>query len=136
MKLKDLPSSLAKESQINIAPLIDIVFILLVFFMVTTTFNKDLWLKLERPRAQSAIENTTPAIRLSVNLDGDIFLDGVSINAWMLQERLRDKLRYRANKNVLVVSDRRLESGTLIHIVDQCRLAGADDVGVSTELDS
>jgi biopolymer transport protein ExbD len=51
----------------------------------------------------------------------------------MLQNKLKEKLSRRVNKDVLVIADRRLESGALIHLVDQCRLAGATDVGVSTE---
>lgn len=136
MKLKDLPPISPKESTINITPLIDIVFILLVFFMVTTTFNKDFWIELERPAAQSAKATEAEAVRVSVALDGEVVLDGAPIHSWMLQEKLREKLSYRANKDVLVVTDRRLESGTLIYIIDQCRLAGAKDVGVSTELEA
>ncbi|MDP7040951.1 MAG: biopolymer transporter ExbD, partial [Myxococcota bacterium] len=62
MKIKDMPPLTGEQSNINIAPLIDIVFILLIFFMVTTTFNKDFWLELERPEAQSATARQTETL--------------------------------------------------------------------------
>ena len=136
MKLKDMPPLLGEESSINIAPLIDIVFILLIFFMVTTTFNKDFWLDLERPQAESATALDKSAIRIHIDHKGDVFLEGKAIHTWMLQNKLKEKLSTRANKDILVVADRRLESGALIHLVDQCRLAGAKEVGVSTESES
>jgi len=133
MKIKDMPPLTGEQSNINIAPLIDIVFILLIFFMVTTTFNKDFWLELERPEAQSATARQTETLRIRIDRYGDVFLEGKAIHTWMLQNKLKEKLSRRVNKDVLVIADRRLESGVLIHLVDQCRLAGASDVGVSTE---
>ncbi|MEK7792197.1 MAG: biopolymer transporter ExbD, partial [Pseudomonadota bacterium] len=64
------------EATIDMAPLIDIVFILLIFFMVTTTFVKDMKLELERPKASSSMAASSKAIRLFIDRNGDTYMDG------------------------------------------------------------
>ena len=120
------------ESGIDISPLIDMVFILLIFFMVSTTFVKDMKLDLERPSAASAQRASTKAMRVHLDRGGGLFLEGLPVKIWMLQSRVRDLLKADPGRPVLVVSDRLVPAEKLIEVVDQCRLAGATDVGVST----
>ncbi len=120
------------ESGIDISPLIDMVFILLIFFMVSTTFVKDMKLDLERPGASSAKRASTTALRVHLDRTGGVFLDGLPVKVWMLQSRVRDLLKADPRRPVLVVTDRLVASEKLIEVVDQCRLAGAADVGVAT----
>ncbi|MFV0542546.1 MAG: ExbD/TolR family protein [Marinicella pacifica] len=118
---------------LNISPLIDMVFILLIFFMVSTTFVKDMKLELERPAASSSTTASTKAVRLYIDNSGQVYLDGTSIQPWVIQTRLRDLLKSKTQKSVLVVTDENVPSGKLVEVVDQARLAGASDVGVATE---
>lgn len=124
-----------KESvqDLNISPLIDMVFILLIFFMVSTTFVKDMKLELERPSASSSSAASTKAVRLYIDSSGRVYLDGTAIQTWVIQTRLRDLLKTKTQKSVLVVTDENVPSGRLVEVVDQARLAGASDVGVATE---
>jgi len=117
---------------IDISPLIDMVFILLIFFMVSTTFVKDMKLDLERPTASSSTRASNKAVRVYVDADANVFVDGLPVKPWMLQSRIRELTAAAANPSVLVVVDRRVPSEKLIDVVDQCRLAGAE-VGVATE---
>ena len=118
---------------LNISPLIDMVFILLIFFMVSTTFVKDMKLELERPAASSSTTASTKAVRIYIDNSGQVYLDGTSIQPWVIQTRLRDLLKSKTQKSVLVVTDENVPSGKLVEVVDQARLAGASDVGVATE---
>ncbi|GAB4113424.1 MAG: biopolymer transporter ExbD [Gammaproteobacteria bacterium] len=118
---------------INISPLIDMVFILLIFFMVSTTFVKDMKLDLNRPSAQSQTTASTKSIRLYIDNQGDVYLDGEPVQVWVIQSRVRDLISTSTNKSVLVVTDEGVPSGRLVEVVDQARLAGAEDVGVATE---
>ncbi len=117
---------------INISPLIDMVFILLIFFMVSTTFVKDMKLDLNRPAAASATSASTKAIRLYIDNAGDIYLDGEPVRVWVIQSRIRDLLAASTDKSVLVITDDAVPAGRLVEVVDQARLAGANDVGVAT----
>jgi biopolymer transport protein ExbD len=118
------------EKDIDISPLIDVVFILLIFFMVSTTFVKDAKLDLERPSAQSAVPASAESVRVSIDRNGTVYAGEVPVRPWMLQSRVREMLRGGAQDTVLVVSDRRVPAESLIEVVDQCRLAGAKNVGV------
>jgi len=118
---------------IDMGPLIDMVFILLIFFAVSTTFTKDMQLELERPSAKSAAVASTKAVRVYVDRGGAVFVDEQPVRAWMLQSRIRDLLATSPGKKVLVVADRLVPSERLIEVVDQCRLGGAAEVGVATE---
>jgi biopolymer transport protein ExbD len=117
---------------IDITPMIDMVFILLIFFMVSTTFVKDMKLDLDRPAASSAVTASTKAIRLYIDSSGDTYMDGEPVQIWVIQSRLRDQLKTMTAKAVLVVTDVGVPAGRLVEVVDQARLAGATDVGVAT----
>ena len=122
-----------KTQEIDIGPLIDMIFILLIFFVVSTTFNKDMNLELERPDASSATMASTKAIRIFIDRNGDTYVDEQPVKIWMLQSRVRDLLSVSEGKNVLVVADKLIPAERLIEVVDQCKLGGAISVGVATE---
>jgi len=118
---------------IDISPLIDMVFILLIFFMVSTTFVKDQEIDVERPGAQSAQQASTKALRVYIDKESRVHVDGNPVKSWMLQSRVKQLLGSGDSGQVLVVVDRRVSSDKLLEVVDQCRLAGADHVGVATK---
>ncbi len=122
-----------EDNSIDISPLIDMVFILLIFFMVSATFVKDMDLEINRPQATSSTPSSTKAIRVYIDNSGDTYMDNEPIRVWMIQSKLRDMLRSSTESSVLVVTDESVPSSKLIEVVDQCRLAGAKDVGVVTE---
>jgi biopolymer transport protein ExbD len=130
MRLRRRPE---QKADIDISPLIDMVFILLIFFMVSTTFVKDMKVDIERPGAASAQPASTKALRINIDSSATIYIDGNPIRPWMVQSRVEDFLEGSGGGNVLIVTDRRVPAEKLIEVVDQCRLAGASDVGVATE---
>ena len=121
------------EGKIDISPLIDMVFILLIFFMVTTTFVKDLKLDLNRPSASSASAASTKSIRVFIDRFGDIYVDNQPVRIYSLQSKLRDMLRVSTDKSVLVVTDETVPAKLVLEVIDQSKLSGATDVGVATE---
>ncbi len=121
------------EAGVEMTPLIDMVFILLIFFMVSTTFVKDMKLDLERPAASSAQPISNEEVRVHLDRSGALYLDGLPVKSWMLQSRIRDRLQAGGDGKVLVVTDRLVSAEKLIEVVDQCRLGGATEVGVATD---
>ena len=112
--------------------MIDMTFILLIFFMVSTTFVKDMKIDLSRPSAQSQVMASTKSVRLYIDRQGETYLDGEPIRPWVIQSRVRDLLRGMTTKSVLVVTDAEVPAQKLVDVVDAARLAGAEDVGVAT----
>ncbi len=123
----------SQEIGVDMSPLIDMVFILLIFFMVSSTFVKDMKLDLNRPGASSASKASSKVIRVYIDKAGETYVDAQPVKVWAIQGKLRDMLRTSAEHSVLVVTDDGIEVNKLIEVVDQCRMAGAKDVAVATE---
>ncbi len=117
---------------VDVSPLIDMVFILLIFFMVTTTFVKDMQLELNRPSAASASLASPKVLRVYIDNSSEIYIDNQPIKLWAVQSKLRDLLRTSTEKSVLIVTDTDIPVSTLIDVVDECKMSGAKDVAVST----
>ncbi len=120
-------------SDVDMSPLIDMVFILLIFFMVSSTFTKDMKLDLERPGASSASRTSSKVIRVYIDNTGETYVDGQPVKTWAIQGKLREMLRATTEKSVLVITDDTISVDKLIDVVDQCRLSGASDVAVATK---
>ena len=118
---------------IDLSPLLDVVFILLIFFMVTTTFVKDMKLELDRPSASSASAASTKSIRIFIDKLGDVYVDNQPVRIYSLQSKLRDMLRTSTDKSILVVTDENVPAKVVLEVIDQSKLSGATDVGVATE---
>lgn len=119
------------DPHVDVVPLIDCILVLLIFFMVTTTFAKDAELEIERPGAQSAGPASGRALRVYIDRSLDVYVDETPVRRWMLQSRVRERLD--GGGQVLVVTDRRVPADVLVEVVDACRLAGATEVGVVTD---
>lgn len=118
---------------IDISPLIDVVFILLIFFMVSTTFVRDQQLEIDRPKASSSNRASADVIRVSVDKGSNVFIDGQPIQIWAIQSKLRELLASATDKSVLVIIDDSVPVKTLVSVVDESRLSGASEVAVATE---
>lgn len=126
----------SNDGAVDLTPMIDMTFILLIFFMVSTTFVKDMKIDINRPGASTQQVASTKAVRVYIDKQGEVYLDGEPVRIWTLQSRVRDQLRAATNKSVLVVTDEQVPSGRLVEVVDQARLAGAEDVGVATSVEA
>jgi biopolymer transport protein ExbD len=131
--MRKLRSREEDEQEVDISPLIDVVFILLIFFMVSTTFVKDAQLDIDRPSAQSAEPADSKSLRVRIDRKGTVYLGDTQVRLWMLQGRVREELRNAEEPMVLIVADRQTSTERLIDVVDQCRMAGAQNVGVVTD---
>ena len=124
--------SKSSEASVDLTPMIDMTFILLIFFMVSTTFVKDMKIDINRPGAQTQSIASTKAVRLYIDKQGEVYLEGEPVRVWVIQSRVRDLVKAMTQKSVLVVTDESVPSQKLIEVIDQARLAGAEDVGVAT----
>lgn len=122
-----------EEMGVDMSPLIDMVFILLIFFMVSSTFVKDMKLDLTRPGASSAQKASSKVARVYIDKAGDTYIDGQSVKIWAIQGKLRDSLRASTEKAVLIITDESVPVERLVDVIDQCKMAGASDVAVATE---
>jgi len=130
-RFRDTGADDTTDTEVDISPLIDCVFILLIFFIVTTTFVEESGITMETPQAAAQTasdENNTIVFELTE--DGQVLYEntdiGVSGVRPLVTERLREK-----EVPVIVRADRLATTGRLVRIVDEARLAGAEKVSVS-----
>lgn len=133
MKLGEIQRGEREASTIDLAPLIDMIFILLIFFMVSAKFTEELAIEIERPGAASGEAADTRTLRVLVDAQGNVFVDGQPVQLWMVRTRVADALARAPKRPVLVAADKRVETGTLVQVIDGCRRGGAKDVGLDVE---
>lgn len=119
---------------LNLTPLIDIVFLLLVFFMLTAHFVRDEGLPIELPEAASAhaLENDDP-VEVVISSDGRITHDGKLIAPEQLQKTFAALLSTKLKKRVVIRGDAEANLGDSVKVLDAARLAGATGVDIVTE---
>lgn len=130
-----LPEGEAEEPAINLTPMIDVVFTLLVFFMLATTFlERERLLGLELPTASHADRAPVNGRELVINvaLDGQMWIDGKRVDANELASVLSETVRRDAATPVTVRGDRRSQLEQVVHVLDECMRVGLANVGVST----
>lgn len=117
----------------NLTPLIDIVFLLLVFFLLTAHFVKDQTLDIDLPVADSAIEmEKSKALEVFIDSDGLIQIGKESVNLADLNQSIKKSLRSRANKKVILRGDENSRLELTVKVMDAARKAGADSLDIVT----
>ena len=121
------------HAEINLSPLVDMVFLLLIFFMVTTSFVSENGIKVNRPEAATATPQAKEALQIALTAQNRIYYSGAEIPVSRVTSLLKHEMGT-APKPVLILADEASASGILVQLIDQCRLAGATSVNVSATL--
>ncbi|RLA93254.1 MAG: biopolymer transporter ExbD [Deltaproteobacteria bacterium] len=121
----------SKTSDINMAPLIDMVFLLLIFFMVTTSFVKETGIEVNRPTASTAQLKEKGNILIGVDAKGRIFLERKQIDIRSVRAHIERFLAENPESSIVIVADKASKTGVVIQVMDQCRLAGAKDISIA-----
>ncbi len=119
------------KADINMAPLIDLVFLLLIFFMVTTSFVKETGIDVQRPTASTAVLKEKGNILVGVDPKGRVFLERKQIDIRSVRAHIERCLAENPEGSVVIVADKTSKTGVLIRVMDQCRLAGAKNVSIA-----
>jgi biopolymer transport protein ExbD len=122
-----------KGVDINMGPLIDMVFLLLIFFVVTTSFVKEAGIDVQRSSASTAEVKQQGSIMIGVTPEGDIYMEGKRVDLRSVRPLVERALAEDPDGGVVIVADKRSETGSVVKIMDQCRLAGARNVSLATK---
>ena len=117
--------------QINMGPLVDMVFLLLIFFVVTTSFVKEAGIDVQRSTAATAEVKDRGNILIGVTSDGRVYWEGKRIDVRSVRAHVERALAEDPESGVVVVADRKSFTGTVVEVMDQCRLAGAVNVSLA-----
>ncbi|HSM74766.1 MAG TPA: biopolymer transporter ExbD [Desulfobacterales bacterium] len=122
------------DVELNIAPLIDMVFILLIFFLVTTSFVKETGVEVNRPTAATAVSQPKATILIGIDAADRIFFDNREVDVRAVRANVERALAENPEGAVVVVADRSSTTGTTIEVMDGARLAGAANVSLAARL--
>ena len=115
---------------INLSPLIDCVFLLLIFFVVTTVFVEETGVDVQKPRAASARDMEKNSIMIALTADGRIVYGGRQVNLNSVRGVVSQLLRSKTMP-VIIIADQGSRTGPLVDLIDECKLAGAEQVSVA-----
>lgn len=118
------------RAEINMSPLIDMVFLLLIFFMVTTVFVQETGVDVKKPQAATAETLAKNSILVAVTNDGRIVYGGQDIPLPRLRSQITQALGGRTLP-VVVLADESSATGLVVQVIDQCKLAGASEVSIA-----
>lgn len=122
-------------ADINMTPLIDMVFILLIFFIVTTSFVKETGVDVSRPSAKTAVSKELANILIAIKPNGEVWMDGRQIDQRAVRANVERMHAENPEGSVIILADKEAKTGLLIEVMDQARLAGVANVSIAAERD-
>lgn len=131
MDLFDQPVKKREAAQIDISPMMDMVFILLIFFIVTSTFNRETGVEVTKPKAQSASEVSKENIMVAITREGTVHINERPVELAALKEILKGMIAKNPEREVVLIADEASQSGLLVQVVDACNLSGAKKVSIA-----
>jgi biopolymer transport protein ExbD len=135
MKLAPLRGG--RKPEVQIAPLIDVIFLLLIFYAVTTQFVTDERLKLKLPEAKTAeeagegLDRRPPVVKVAV--DGTVWIDDRLVSEDELEGRIQALVERSEDKSVILRGDRGADYGVVVHVLDLARAAGASTIQMAAD---
>lgn len=121
-------------TELNIAPLIDMVFILLIFFLVNTSFVKETGIDVSRPTASTAVVQNKATILIAIDQNNRLFMDHREIDPRTVRANVERALAENPEGAVVVVADKASSTGVAIQVMDGCRMAGASNVSLAASV--
>lgn len=128
-----LEQQLAQPQQnIDLSPLLDVVFILLIFFIVTTVFVRETGIEVDKPQAVSSEQLQQNVILIAISDSGDVVYDNANIGVAGVRSTV-SQLLGEQNKSVVIQADKSVPTELLVKVIDQAKLAGARQVNIATQ---
>ena len=125
--------SALEEATVDMAPLIDMTFLLLIFFLVNTNFIKETGIEVNRPEAATGEAQGGDVILVGISSAGTIHMAGRRIDLSSVRPEVAQARITQPKAPVVIVADEASRSGLMVRVIDECKLAGAADISVATK---
>ena len=122
-----------EEAGIDMTPMLDIVFIMLIFFIVTTSFVKESGISVNRPVAESSVRQERGNILVGINEAGEIWIDKRAVDVRAVRANILRLKAMNPESAVIIQADHNAKTGLLVEVMDQVRLAGVENVSIAAE---
>ena len=124
------------DAEINITPMLDIVFIMLIFFIVTTSFTKETGAAVVKPVAEQAVALRNGTILIGIKSNDDIWMSKRLIELREVRSMVVQAKAENPKGSVVIVADKDSRIGTVTLVMDQVRMAGVQGIAISAETPS
>ena len=122
-----------EAGEIDLTPMLDVVFILLIFFIVTSVFVTEAGIDVSKPEASTAGDTSGDLILIAVGPSGDIWIDGDQIDPRFIRSRFELRLADAPNSAVIIQADQNSNNEQVLLILEAARDANIEDVRISAE---
>lgn len=123
--------SVEDSSEINVSPLLDMVFILLIFFVVTSTFVKEAGVDIKKPKANSATAVQDESLRIAITREGNVYVNDKQVEGKSLEVVLKREKANRPTAKVIIIADARSVTASLVEVIDKCNQVGLREVSLA-----
>lgn len=124
-------SSMDEEAQIDMTPMLDIVFIMLIFFIVTTSFVKPSGLDYNKPKASQATSKPSANIFIGISKTGVIMMENRQVDVERVTANVERMLAESPEAAVLIQADKDTQHGLVVKVLDEVKSAGIDKISIS-----
>ena len=130
-RIKSIIDNEESESAIDVTPMLDVVFIMLIFFIVTATFVKEAGIDVSRSAAETAVAQNKAHILVAIDSKNSIWVDKREIDLRAVKPNIRRLISLNPRGTVLVQADKASYTDTLISVMDEIRAAGVTNIAIS-----
>jgi biopolymer transport protein ExbD len=122
-----------EKEEIDMTPMLDVVFILLIFFIVTASFVKEAGIDVNRPEAATAVKKERANILVAISDKGDIWINKRKVDIRSVQANIERLKAENPQGTVVIQADKKSTTDTLIKVMDSARAAGVFDVSIAAQ---
>ena len=133
MRRSLISKAVEEKDEQNITPMLDVVFILLIFFIVTANFIKEPGLEINRPDSETAEVTENAAILIAIGSAGEIYMDGRRIDVRQVKANVIRMIAENPQGTVVIQADEKSTADTIIDVMDEVREAGVIDISIASE---
>lgn len=124
-----------EDAEIDMTPMLDVVFIMLIFFIVTTSFVKESGVTVNKPYAPTAVKKKNASIFVAIKENGTIWVSKKEVDVKNLRGLIEDVRLENLEGQVVIQADKRAKAGILLKTIDAIKAAGVKDVSVAARIE-
>lgn len=122
-----------EDAAVDMTPMLDIVFIMLIFFIVTTSFVKEAGIDVNRPKANQTTKKPSANIFIAVSENGEIWMDNRQVDIERVGANIERMIAEQPTDNVVIQADKEAKHGLVVKVMDQAKAAGISVITVSAK---
>ncbi|HIF9078461.1 TPA: ExbD/TolR family protein [Photobacterium damselae] len=127
------PSQNREDAQIDLTSMLDIVFIMLIFFIVTSSFVRESGVEVNRPQASHAVSQKDAGIFIAITSANDIYIDKRIVDAERVQATIEHMLVDQPDASLVIQADEHAYNGTVVKVMDAAKGAGVKNIALAAE---